>query len=174
MGTDIATGSIIVVRTAIIYMVVLGGMRLFGKRELGQMTPFDLVLLLLIANAVQNGMTGPDTSVVGGIVAATTLLCLNWALARVVWKDRRIRHWVEGTPTVLIHNGHLVQAHLLRERITEDDLHQALREHGIARVADVHWAILEVDGSISVLRKDELPTEGKPHHRIRYIRRAKG
>ena len=161
----------IALRTAIIYIVILAGLRLLGKREVGQMTPFDLVLLLLIANAVQNAMTGPDTSVTGGIVAAATLLLLNFLITRLAWRGKRVRQWVEGTPTLLIRSGKILSANLAKELITLDELEQAMREHGVARVEDVNLAVLEVDGSISVLRHDEMPTSARPHHRIRFLRR---
>src|SRR5512136_2899887 len=88
----------IALRTGVIYLLVLLGIRLTGKREVGQMTPFDLVLLLLIANVVQNAMTGPDTSLIGGLVGATTLLGINAVMGRLVWRHRRLRQLVEGTP----------------------------------------------------------------------------
>src|ERR1700722_7306537 len=89
----------IFVRTAVIYMVVLAGVRLSGKREVGQMRPFDFTLLLLLSNAVQNAMTGPDTSLVGGIVAAATLLVLNYVVAEVSGGNRRFRKFVQGQPS---------------------------------------------------------------------------
>lgn len=157
----------IVIRTTIIYLVIVIGFRLSGTRQVGQMTPFDLALLLLIANAVQNAMTGPDTSLSGGIVAAVTLLIANALVSRVVWRHRRIRKWLEGTPRLLIHKGRILMENLEREKVTVDELHEALREHGIASIADVGLAVLEVDGTISVLKNDELPTPARPHHRIR-------
>lgn len=162
----------IVLRTAIVYACVLIGLRLFGKREVGQMTPFDLVLLLLLANAVQNAMTGPDTSVTGGLVAAATLFAVNLLLTRLVWRDRRLRKLVEGTPTMLIHNGVLLERNLERERISLDDLHEIMRERGIAGVSEVGLAVLEVDGTISILKADELPrTHRTQAHRVRFLRR---
>jgi len=156
----------ILVRTAIIYVAVLVGLRLTGKREVGQMTPFDLVLLILIANAVQNAMTGPDNSVTGGLVAAGTLLLLNFLMSHLVFRNRRIRRIVEGTPTILVRNGEMVLKNLESEHITPDELRQALREHGVPRPEEVGLAVLEIDGSISVLRKDELPLKERPHHRF--------
>jgi uncharacterized membrane protein YcaP (DUF421 family) len=157
----------IVIRTAIIYVAVLIGLRLTGKREVGQMTPFDLVLLILIANAVQNAMTGPDNSVTGGLVAAGTLLVLNFLLSHLVFKNRRLRRIVEGTPKILIHNGQMVMRNLESEHITADELLQSLREHGVPTPEEVGLAVLEIDGSVSVLRKDELPLKERPHHRFR-------
>ena len=161
----------IILRTAIVYFVILIGIRLTGKREIGQMTPFDLALLLLISNAVQNAMTGPDTSVSGGIIAATTLLLLNAAVTRIVWKNRKVRKFVEGTPTLLIRHGKIIQDHLDKERVTADELTQALREHGIASVDDVSVAVLEIDGSISVLKNEEVPSADRPHRHFRFISR---
>ena len=158
-------------RAVLIYLVVLVGIRLTGKREVGQMAPFDLVLLLLIANAVQNAITGPDTSLAGGIIAAATLLLLNWIITRLAWESPKIRKMVEGAPTLLIHRGKLLSKNMAKEKITQDDLFQALREHGFSSLDEVDSSILEVDGSISVLRKDELPATNRPHHRFRLIRK---
>lgn len=161
----------IALRTTIVYIVMLIGIRLTGKREVGQMTPFDLILILLIANAVQNAMVGPDVSLTGGLMSAVTLLVLNALVTRVAWSHKKIRRWVEGTPTLLIHNGRVLKDHLDKERLTLDDLHQALREHGVASVADVKVAVLEVDGTVSVLKYDDLPEVTRPHHRIRFLHR---
>ena len=161
----------IVLRTGIIYVVVLVGLRLTGKREVGQMTPFDLVLLLLIANAVQNAMTGPDTSVSGGIIAAATLLVLNMIVTRLVFLNRKVREVVEGSPTLLIRHGKLLQENLDKEQIPAESLRQALREHSVSNVGDVNIAVLEVDGSISVLKDDDLPTEPRQHHHVRFLNR---
>lgn len=162
----------IIARSAIIYFVVLIGIRLAGKREVGQMTPFDLVLLLLLANVVQNAMTGPDTSLTGGLVGAATLLGLNAIISRIVSRNRSMRRMVEGTPTLLIYRGTIVKNNLDKEGVAPPDLHQALREHGIATIEDVYMATLEVDGSISVIKNDERPAVVQPHHRIRFTRHA--
>ena len=161
------------VRTAIIYAVVLAGIRLTGKREVGQMAPYDLVLLLLLANAVQNAMTGPDTSVTGGLVAAISLLVINTIVTQISSRSKKFRRILEGVPTLLIHNGTVVQKNLKKEHIAPEELSQALREHGIASVEEVGLAMLEVDGSISVLKKDELPATASPHHHIRFLIRNK-
>ena len=161
----------ILLRTAIIYFVVLIGIRIAGKREVGQMTPFDLVLLLLIANAVQNAMTGPDTSVTGGLVAALTLLTLNGIVTATVRGNRRLRRMVQGSPTLLIHSGHIQHVNMEHEHLSCDELFQALREHGISTVEEVHLAVLEIDGSISVLKKEEMPVTARPHHRIRFTQK---
>lgn len=161
----------IALRTTLIYLVVFLGLRLTGKREVGTMTPLDLVLLLLIANAVQNAMTGPDTSLTGGWVAAGTLLFVNFLVTRLLWRHKKLRHWVEGQPTPLIHQGQLIHHNLTKEKVTEEELLQALREHGVGRIDDVATAMLEIDGTISVLCRDELPTAARPHHHIRFHRK---
>lgn len=164
----------IALRTAVIYAAVLMGMRLAGKRQVGQMTPFDLVLLLLIANAVQNAMTGSDTSLVGGLAAAATLLILNAVVSRVALRSRNARKLVEGEPTLLVHAGRILRGNLEREKVSEEELLQAMREHGVASLEEVQSAVLEIDGSISVIRKDEMPHTPADHHHIRFLRRKKG
>jgi len=153
----------IALRTAAIYAVVLLGVRLSGKREVGQMTPFDLTLLLLISNAVQNAMTGPDTSVLGGVTAAGTLLLLNYFVADLSGANRRFRKLIQGQPSLMIHDGQLMTTHMAKERVSMDELERALREHGIASYHDVALAVLEVDGSISCLKYDEISPGAKNH-----------
>ncbi len=153
----------IVLRTVVIYLVVLIGVRLSGKREVGQMTPFDLTLLLLISNSVQNAMTGSDTSLVGGIAAAITLLLLNYLIAELSGTNRRFRKVIEGQPTLLVHDGQLITAHMAKEHVSMDELERSLREHGINNYHDVALAVLEVDGSISCLKYDELNPSANNH-----------
>jgi uncharacterized membrane protein YcaP (DUF421 family) len=160
-GAHIMLG--IVLRTAAIYAVVLAGVRLSGKREVGQMTPFDLTLLLLISNAVQNDMTGGDNSLLGGVAAAATLLLMNYFVADLSGVNRRFRKLVEGQPALLIHDGQLMSGHMAKERVSMDELERALREHGIASYHDVALAVLEVDGSISCLKYDEINPRADNH-----------
>ncbi|HUK24362.1 MAG TPA: YetF domain-containing protein [Terriglobales bacterium] len=150
-------------RTGAVYFVVLLGMRLSGKREVGQMTPFDLTLLLLISNAVQNAMTGPDNSLLGGVVAAATLLLLNYFVAEVSGGNRRFRKFVQGQPSLLVHDGQIIPAHMAKEHVSMDELERALREHSISSYHDVALAVLEVDGSISCLKYDEIQPTAKTH-----------
>lgn len=161
----------IAVRTIVIYGVVLLGVRLSGKREVGQMTPFDLTLLLLLSNAVQNAMTGPDTSLVGGVIAASTLLVMNYFVAEVSGMNRRFRRFIQGQPTLLIHDGEIISAHMAREHVSADELRRALREHGIADYKDVALAVLEVDGSISCLKYNDLAPTAQTHLRRRFIQK---
>jgi len=153
----------IVLRTGVIYLVVLIGVRLSGKREVGQMTPFDLTLLLLLSNSVQNAMTGPDTSLLGGIVAACTLLGMNYIVGSISGSHRGFRRFVQGQPSLLVHDGEVIEAHMAREHVSMDELQRALREHGIAQCKDVALAVLEVDGSISCLKYDEIKPDANSH-----------
>jgi len=162
----------VALRTAVVYGVVLAGVRRSGKREVGQMTPFDLTLLLLISNAVQNAMTGPDTSLLGGVVAASTLLLLNYLIAEVSGGNRRFRKFVQGQPSLLVHDGEVITSHMAKEHVSMDELHRALREHGISSCKDVALAVLEVDGSISCLKYDEIkPTANSHLARRKYLQK---
>ncbi|MBZ5525405.1 MAG: DUF421 domain-containing protein [Acidobacteriia bacterium] len=156
-------------RTTAVYLLVLLGIRLTGKREVGQMTPFDLTLLLLLSNSVQNAMTGSDTSLVGGASAAVVLLILNYLFAEVSGLNRRFRTLLEGTPTLLIHNGELLTAHCAKEHISVDEVHRALREHSVENIQDVALAVLEVDGAISVLKYDDVPSNIHPQKRLKFL-----
>jgi uncharacterized membrane protein YcaP (DUF421 family) len=153
----------IVLRTTVVYMIILVGLRLAGKREIGQMTVFDLVVLLLLANAVQNAMVGPDTSLIGGMVAALVLLALNSLVAQLRLHWPRLRRVVEGSPTVLVLHGEAITPHLRREGIDQETLEAALREHGIAEISEVEMAVLEIDGSISIV-----PVNSE-HHPVKRI-----
>lgn len=153
----------IILRTFVIYLVVLIGVRLSGKREVGQMTPFDLVLLLLISNSVQNAMTGPDTSVLGGIAAAATLLIMNYFVAELAGMNRGFRRLVEGQPSLLVHDGKVIHSHMAKEHVSMDQLERAMREHGINTCQELALAVLEVDGSISCLKYEDLKATAQTH-----------
>jgi uncharacterized membrane protein YcaP (DUF421 family) len=161
----------IALRTTVIYVLVLIGLRLTGKREVGQMTPFDLTLLLLLSNSVQNAMTGPDTSLVGGVVAAAMLLILNYLVAKLSGRSRQFRRIIEGSPTLLVHNGKTIPDNMAKERISEDELTRALREHGCNAVQEAALVVLEVDGSVSVLKYDDVHEHLKPQKRLRFLHR---
>ena len=161
----------IAVRTSVIYVLVLIGIRLTGKREVGQMTPFDLTLLLLLSNSVQNAMTGPDTSLAGGAVAACVLLTANFVVSRISERNRRLRRLVQGSPTLLVYNGRVLQDHMAKEHVSEDELTRALREHGCLAVQDAALVILEVDGAFSVLKYDDVHDNVKPQPRLRFLHR---
>jgi uncharacterized membrane protein YcaP (DUF421 family) len=159
----------IALRTLTVYAVVLIGVRISGKREVGQMTPFDLTLLLLLSNAVQNAMTGPDTSVIGGATAAVTLLGVNRIVAELASHNRKIRKVLRGDPAVLVHNGKMLERTMAREHVGADDLEEGLREHGIATIEEVALAVLEVDGNISFLKYDDVDDSQKVRRRVRFL-----
>ncbi|MGI8925411.1 MAG: DUF421 domain-containing protein [Tepidiformaceae bacterium] len=144
----------IILRTAVVYAAVLVGIRVTGKRQIGQMAPFDLVVIILIANAVQNAMVGPDNSLSGGLIAAAVLLGINFLVSRATEGIPLFRRVVEGTPQVLIAGGRVIHKTLRKEGVDMVELEQAVREHGIERIEEVQLAVLEVDGSISVVQKD--------------------
>jgi uncharacterized membrane protein YcaP (DUF421 family) len=144
----------IVLRTGTVYVFLLAVLRLAGKRELGQLRLFDLVVILIVSNAVQNAMVGPDTSLTGGLVAATTLVVLDWGVGRFSLQASWLGSLLAGTPTLLVYDGQVIDAHMRREGVTEDELLMALREHGFVSPNDAKLAVLEVDGTISVIPRD--------------------
>lgn len=141
----------LVVRSAVIYLVLLIGLRVFGKREVGQFTLFDLVLVLLVANAVQPAMTGPDSSLTGGLIIMGTLFALNLGVARMRSRSTFLRRLTEGSATVIGRDGQWLPDALRREGLQSDDCLMALREHGVADIADTVLVVLETDGTISVV-----------------------
>jgi uncharacterized membrane protein YcaP (DUF421 family) len=143
--------ALIVLRTTIVYFFILIGLRLGGKREVGQLAPFDFALILLIANAVQNAMVGPDSSLVGGLVAASVLIVVNYLLGRLATRSRRVAKLLRGRARVLVFHGHLQEENLKAESMSREDLLQALRENGCATIEDCRLAVLEVDGTVSVV-----------------------
>jgi uncharacterized membrane protein YcaP (DUF421 family) len=152
-----------------VYVVVLVGIRLGGRRQLGQLTPFDLVLVLLVANAVQNAMVGPDTTLAGGVVSAATLFVANAGVGQLRLASPSLRRLVEGTPIVLVQRGEWVETSIRREGLTHDDVLESIREHGgVDSVQDVALAVLEVDGTVSVV-----PVTSQVHRSRRRLRHRK-
>jgi uncharacterized membrane protein YcaP (DUF421 family) len=125
-------------------------LRITGKRQVGQLAPFDLVLLLVLSNALQNSMNGGDNTVTGGVISAVTLIGLNWLLGYATFRSKKIGRFVEGRPQVVVHNGHVYSDIMQNERLTQDELDAAIRLAGCASIHDVHFAILENNGQISV------------------------
>jgi uncharacterized membrane protein YcaP (DUF421 family) len=159
----------LVLRCAVIYLVMVFGLRLFGKREVGQFTLFDIVLVLLIANAVQPAMTGPDSSLVGGLIIIATLLALNFAVGRLREHSPVVRALVQSHPTIIARDGRWLPEALRREGIDEDESAAALREHGLDSVEACKLAVLETDGTISVVPMDSQVLKGR--RRLRYRQR---
>ena len=142
-----------VLRACAIYVLVMVLVRVSGKRAVGQFTPFDLVLLILIGNAVQNGINGGDNSLTGAAIMATTLIALNYGIAFVTSRNRKVEKFVEGVPVVLARNGKLFDHVLRRELVSREDFREALRMNGVEDVSEVELALLETNGSISVVKK---------------------
>jgi uncharacterized membrane protein YcaP (DUF421 family) len=142
-----------VIRSILVYAFLLVSLRLGGKRELGQMNGFDLVVLLLLSNTVQNAIIGNDNSVLGGFVGATTLLAVNYIVVRLAYRYPFVSRLVEGKPTLLVSNGHPISEHLSAEVITESELRASLRRQGFEELAEVKAAILETNGSLTVERQ---------------------
>ena len=145
----------LILRIVIIYSFLLVLLRLSGKRQVGQLAPFDLVLLLVLSNSVQNAMNGGDNSVLAGLISAGTLVFLNYSVGLATYRSKKLEALVEGRPEVLIHNGRVFTDVMQREKLTHHELNAALRAAGCACVEEVHFAILENNGVISVQRKKE-------------------
>ena len=144
-----------VVRGVIVYAFLILILRITGKRQVGQLAPFDLVLLLVLSNAVQNSMNGGDNSVTGGLISATTLIAVNYSVGLLTFKSKRMEEIIEGRPIVLIHNGKLFEDVMAKAQLTHHELNSALRQAGCDCVAEVHCAILENNGAITVTQRAE-------------------
>ena len=143
----------LVIRSIVVYGFLLLLLRLTGKRQVGQLAPFDLVLLLVLSNAVQNSMNGGDNSLIGGLISAFTLIALNLLMGYVTYRSKRAEALIEGRPQVLIHNGQLYDEALKSAKMTRHELNAALRQSGCESVEEVRTAILENNGSISVVAR---------------------
>jgi len=143
-----------VLRSVVVYVFLLVAFRLTGKRQVGQLTPFDLIVLLIISNVVQNALIGNDNSLGGGLVGAAAILALNSAVVEVTYRSRRARRLLEAQPTLLIRDGRLLEDNMRRERVTLDDLLAALRRNGVTDPAHVRLAMLGENGGISVIRRE--------------------
>lgn len=144
---------VFVLRATAIYVLVMALVRVSGKRAVGQFTPFDLVLLILIGNAVQNGINGGDNSLTGAAIMAVTLIVLNYVVALLTSRHRRFERMVEGEPVVLARDGKLFPQVLRRELVSNEDFAEALRVNGVEHVEEVELAMLETNGHITVLAK---------------------
>ena len=145
----------LVLRSVVVFGALLVLLRLTGKRQVGQLAPNDLVLLLILSNAVQNSMNAGDNSLTGGLVSAVTLVALNYLVNVLVVKSRRVERFVDGYPQILVRDGALFETVLADSGITRGELMGALRQNGCQSIRQVHLAILETNGSISVLQRHE-------------------
>jgi uncharacterized membrane protein YcaP (DUF421 family) len=141
----------IVLRSTIIYLFIVLAIRVFGKKELAQLSVIDLVFILLISNAVQNAMVGGDSSLLGGIIAAASLFVVNIILDRLFFRSKKISEFFQGNPLMLIYNGKVIENHLRQADIPREELEAVVREHGVKTISEVNLAMLETDGNISIL-----------------------
>lgn len=160
----------LVARSVVVYLALLLTLRAFGKRELGQFTLFDLVLVLLVANAVQPAITGPDSSLTGGLVIIASLVLTNRALAEGRRRVPLLRRILESPATTIARDGAWLNDEVDGEGLDSTDLEAALREHGIASIDEVELAVLESDGSISVVPRDGRLTKAR-RRRVRIVSR---
>jgi uncharacterized membrane protein YcaP (DUF421 family) len=154
----------VVIRSAIVYLFIILGIRIFGKKELSQLSVIDLVFILLISNAVQNAMVGQNVSLLGGVIAALTLFVLNYLLKNLFYRSKRINEWIQGDPLMLIYHGKVVPEHMAKAKISMSELEAAVREHGVEEIKEVDLAVLEVDGNISVLSDQFKKVTTKKRH----------
>ena len=147
-----------VLRSIVVYLFLLAAFRFTGKRQVGQLTPFDLIVLLIISNVVQNAVIGNDNSLGGGLLGAATILVLNYAVAEVAYRAKRARRLLEAQPALLIHNGRIFHENLQPERVTIDELLSALRRNGVVERSKVRFTVLEENGAISMIPRT---TEGE-------------
>ncbi|MRI63963.1 DUF421 domain-containing protein [Ornithobacterium rhinotracheale] len=145
----------IILRTLCVYLFILGGIRLFGKNQLSQLNAADVVLLILIANSVQNAMVGSNTSLQGGLTAALVLFVTNLIIKKFISKNRKIKKFLESEPVTLIKDGQINHKNLMKEHISLSELYEAIREHGVEDATDVKLAMFEIDGSISIISFDK-------------------
>ena len=145
----------LIARSLIVYLFLLTLIRLTGKRQVGQLAPFDLILLLVLSNAVQNAMNGGDNSVQAGIISALTLVMLNYGIGYATFRCKRFEALIEGRPQLLIHNGKLYRDVMEKQRLTQHELDAALRRQGVSDIAHVHVAVIENNGDITVQLQSE-------------------
>jgi len=150
-------------KTTLIYFFLVLGLRLMGKRELGQMTIYDVVLIIVLANSVQNAMVGDDNSLVGGIVAAITLLVWNRLFTLVLASSKHASRLMVGEPLLIVRDGELILSHMRKEGITRNQIMAALREHGLTKLEDAEICVLEIDGTISVVPRASTIFRSKRH-----------
>src|SRR4051812_11079431 len=144
----------IVLRAIFLYAFVVFVMRVIGRRELSSMTPFDLVLLIVLGDAIQQGLTQDDYSVTGALLAVATIATLQVFTSYLSFRSKKARAVLEGHPIVVVDHGQIVQQNLKRERMTEDEVAEEMRQQQIASLEEVDWAIIEANGSISFIKKN--------------------
>ena len=158
----------IALRSAAVYICIVLFIRIFGKKELSQLSVIDLVFILLISNSVQNAMVGNNSSLEGGLIAALTLFILNTIFRTLIFKSKSVETFLEGSPVLLIYQGKVLKEHLDKVKITIEELEATVREHGVEKISEVDIATLEVDGNISVLSDNykHKTVRKRKHHKV--------
>ena len=159
----------IILRSIAVYFFMIVAIRLFGKKELSQLNTADVILILLISNAVQNAMVGEDTTLLGGLLAALVLFLVSFGLKKIMYNSKIISDFIQDKPEILIHNGKTEFKTLAKLNITSDELEEAMREHGVEYFKEVKLAMLEVDGNISIISGE---TNLKQTHHKRRIHKS--
>jgi uncharacterized membrane protein YcaP (DUF421 family) len=155
----------IVLSSVAVYLFIIVAIRLFGKKELAQLSIIDLVFILLISNAVQNAMVGSDSSLTGGLVAASSLFFVNYLFKYLLYRFPKLGSLVQGAELMLIYKGQMNVPNMLKARITSEELLEAVREHGVSEIREVDLAVLEIDGNISIISNE---------YKHRTVRKRKG
>ena len=140
----------LIIRALIVYVFLIALLRLTGKRQIGDFSPFDLILLLILSDAVQNSMSAGDNSLIGGLIIATTLVLINYLMGLITFKSQKIESVIEGSPQVIIHKGKICEDVMIDAKITRQELDSNLRQAGFFEIKDVKLAILENNGNVSV------------------------
>ncbi|MCA0392734.1 MAG: DUF421 domain-containing protein [Proteobacteria bacterium] len=144
-----------ILRALMVYFVLMLMIRLSGKRSMGQFTSFDILLVVLLGNAVQNALLGEDASVGGGMLLAATLIVLNWVVGWLSARSPRVERWVEGVPVLLARDGNVYRDVLRRELISHEDFQKAMRESGCLELDNIRLAVLETNGQISIVQRSD-------------------
>ena len=151
---NIGTYGHIALSSIAIYIFIIVAIRIFGKKELAQLSVIDLVFILLISNAVQNAMVGSDSSLEGGLISATALFLTNFVFKYLLYKFPKFNKSIQGEPVMLIYQGKANHKNMAKVKITEEELKETLREHGVSEISEVDLAVIEIDGNVSVISED--------------------
>ncbi len=160
---------LVIFKTISVYFFIIVAIRIFGKKEISQLSVIDFVFILLISNSVQNAMVGSDSSLQGGLIAASSLFIANYGLKFLTTRYKIFNKIVQGEPILLIYNGIVKQSNLNKAGITNEELNAVIREHGVGKIEQVNLAVLEIDGNISVLSNDYRVKSVK-HHRNKHFK----
>jgi uncharacterized membrane protein YcaP (DUF421 family) len=151
MNKELQTYGVVALHTFIIYIYLIVLVRIFGRRQLGQLTVIDLLVIILLGSTVETAMINGNTAIRAGLLSATTLLATNFILSKLFGRFKRLRHLAGAGPTLLVHDGHMIQENLKRAGLSEDDVMEALRGRECADINDIRSAVLEVDGTVNVV-----------------------